>query len=130
MAKPATPPAQAGGVAPFWRAAALGRCPRCGEGPVFRGLLDVAPACSVCGLDLSAHDAGDGPAVAGIFVLGTLTVIGAFLVEFRLDPPFWVHLVLWPALLLPATVATTRFAKAALIWLQWRNRRAAAHGGA
>jgi uncharacterized protein (DUF983 family) len=117
-----TPPADAGGVAPFWKATLLGRCPRCGEGPLFRGLLDTVPACAACGLDLSAQDAGDGPAVAAIFVLGALTVIGAFLVEFRLEPPYWVHLVLWPVLLIPGAVVTMRVAKAALVWLQWRHR--------
>jgi uncharacterized protein (DUF983 family) len=117
-----TPSAQAGGVSSFWRVALRGRCPRCGEGLLFSGLLDVAPACAACGLDLSQHDAGDGPAVGAIFLLGALTVIGAFLVEFRLGPPFWVHLVLWPALLIPGAVATMRVAKAALVWVQWRHR--------
>ncbi len=118
----ATPSAAAGGVAPFLGVALRGRCPRCGVGKLFAGLLDVAPACPACGLDLSAQDAGDGPAVTAIFLLGALTVIGAFLVEFRLEPPFWVHLVLWPAVLLPGAVATMRVAKAALIWAQWRHR--------
>jgi uncharacterized protein (DUF983 family) len=122
MTHATTPPAQAGGVAPFWRAALAGRCPRCGQGPLFAGLLEVAPACTACGLDLSGHDAGDGPAVAGIFLLGALTVIGAFLVEFRLEPPFWVHLVLWPLVLIPGSVVTMRLAKAALVWAQWRHR--------
>jgi uncharacterized protein (DUF983 family) len=117
-----TPSAAAGGVAPFVRVALGGRCPRCGQGRLFVGLLDVAPACTACGLDLSAQDAGDGPAVAAIFLLGALTVIGAFLVEFRLEPPFWVHLLLWPAVLLPGAVVTMRIAKAALIWVQWRHR--------
>jgi uncharacterized protein (DUF983 family) len=98
-----TPSAQAGGVSSFWRVALRGRCPRCGEGLLFNGLLDVAPA-------------------GAIFLLGALTVIGAFLVEFRLEPPFWVHLVLWPALLIPGAVATMRVAKAALVWVQWRHR--------
>jgi uncharacterized protein (DUF983 family) len=116
------PSAQAGGVSSFWRVALRGRCPRCGEGRLFKGLLDVAPSCTACGLDLSKHDAGDGPAVGAIFLLGALTVIGAFLVEFRLEPPFWVHLVLWPALLIPGAVLTMRVAKAALVWVQWRHR--------
>ncbi|WP_270936539.1 DUF983 domain-containing protein [Falsiroseomonas oryzae] len=126
MTTHATPSAPADGVAPFLGVALRGRCPRCGRGPLFAGLLDVAPACTACGLDLSAQDAGDGPAVAAIFLLGALTVIGAFLVEFRLEPPFWVHLVLWPVLLLPGAVLTMRIAKAALIWAQWRHRSGAA----
>jgi uncharacterized protein (DUF983 family) len=48
--------------------AALGcRCPRCGEGALFTGLLTVRPACPSCALDFSAEDAGDGPAVFVIF---------------------------------------------------------------
>ena len=37
------------------------------RGALFAGLLTVRPACPVCGLDLSAQDAGDGPAVFVIF---------------------------------------------------------------
>ncbi len=117
-----TPSAPAGGVAPFAVVVLRGRCPRCGKGRLFAGPLDVAPACNACGLDLSKHDAGDGPAVGAIFLLGALTVIGAFLVEFRLEPPFWVHLVLWPLVLIPGSVVTMRLAKAALVWAQWRHR--------
>ncbi|WP_328733599.1 DUF983 domain-containing protein [Falsiroseomonas selenitidurans] len=102
--------------------ALAGRCPRCGQGRLFDGVLAVVPRCAACGLDLSAQDSGDGPAVLGIFLLGALTMIGAFLVEFRLEPPIWVHAVLWPTLLLPAAVLTMRFAKAALIALHWRHR--------
>ena len=53
------------------------RCPRCGEGPVFTGLLTVREACPRCGLDLSAEDAGDGPAVFLIFLLGVSAIVTA-----------------------------------------------------
>ena len=118
----ATPPVPTGGVAPFLTVALRCRCPRCGRGKLFAGLLTVAPVCTECGLDLSGQDSGDGPAVLGIFVLGALAMIGAFLVEFRLSPPLWVHAVLWPVLLIPAAVLMMRSAKAALIALQWRHR--------
>lgn len=121
-----TPSDASGGVAPFWPVALRGRCPCCGEGRLFAGLLEVRPVCTACGLHLQDQDAGDGPAVGAIFLLGALTVIGAFLVEFRLEPPFWVHLALWPALLLPGAVLTMRVAKAALVWVQWRHRGGAA----
>lgn len=104
-------------------AALRGRCPRCGKGALFRGLLDIRPACGACGLDLSAHDAGDGPAVAAIFVIGAATVGAALWVDVRYTPPLWLHAVLWPALVLPLSVLTMRVAKAALVGLQWRHRR-------
>src|SRR6267143_2157407 len=77
--------------------AALGcRCPRCGKGSLFGGLLNVRRACEVCGLDLSAEDAGDGPAVFVILFLGLIVVGLAALVEINFSPPIWVHLLLWP----------------------------------
>jgi uncharacterized protein (DUF983 family) len=36
--------------------------------------LNVHRACEVCGLDLSAQDAGDGPAVFAILFLGIIVV--------------------------------------------------------
>jgi uncharacterized protein (DUF983 family) len=107
-----------------WRAALAGRCPRCGKGRLFRGLLDIAPACPACGLDLAAHDAGDGPAVLAILLLGAVLVGGAVWVEFRFEPPLWVHAVLWPLVALPGAVAVMRPAKAALVALQYRHRAA------
>ena len=38
------------------------RCPRCGEGKLFRGFLTVAKECDACGLDYSFADPADGPA--------------------------------------------------------------------
>jgi len=48
------------------------RCPRCGQGRLFKGLLEIRPRCEVCDLDLSTHDAGDGAAVGVILVLGAM----------------------------------------------------------
>jgi len=112
------------------RAALLGRCPRCGRGALFSALLDIRPRCESCGLDIAAHDAGDGPAVAAIFLVGALAMVGAFLVEFRLEPPLWVHAVLWPVLVVPLSVWVMRVAKAALVALNWRHRSGAGSGGA
>ena len=103
-------------------AALWGRCPRCGKGVVFSGLLTVRPACAVCGLDLSAHDAGDGPAVAVIFVLGALIMVLAFWVEFTFSPPLWVHVVLWPIPTVVLAVAVMRPMKALMVALQYRHR--------
>ncbi len=104
-------------------AALLGRCPRCGKGHLFRGLLDIRPRCEACDLDLGAHDAGDGPAVAGIFVIGAVVVALALWVDVRFRPPLWVHALIWPAVVLPLSILTMRVAKAALVGLQWRHRR-------
>jgi uncharacterized protein (DUF983 family) len=57
------------------RAALACRCPRCGEGHLFSGMLTVRPACPDCGLDFSGQEAAAGPAVFVILLLGM--IVGA-----------------------------------------------------
>jgi len=88
----------------------------------------VRPSCPVCGLDLSAEDAGDGPAVFVIFVLGFVVVGLAAWVEIRFAPPIWVHLLLWTPLILVGAVLLLRPLKAGLIALQYRHRELGSPG--
>jgi uncharacterized protein (DUF983 family) len=105
------------------RTGLLCRCPRCGEGALYRGLLDVRDRCAVCAFDLRAQDSGDGPAVFVILILGFLVVGLALLVEARFEPPLWVHAVIWPVVILAGALAMLRVLKATLIALQYRHRR-------
>jgi len=98
------------------------RCPRCGQGRLFDSLLTVTPRCACCGLDLRAEDAGDGPAVLVMFVLGALVVGGALLVEIAFAPPLWVHIVLWTPVTIGGGIALLRPLKAMLIAQQYRHR--------
>jgi uncharacterized protein (DUF983 family) len=98
------------------------RCPRCGKGKLFTGLLTLQPACPVCGLDFGQADTGDAGAVIVIIVLGAFVLVMAFWVEFRFNPPLWVHAILWPAVTLPLAVLITRPMKAALVAVQFRTR--------
>ena len=107
---------------PWWQAALHCRCPRCGRGKLFSGVLTVRDRCEVCGLDLRAHDCGDGPASLVIFVLGAIIVAMAFWVEFHFSPPFWVHLVVWPIITVPLAIFLMRPLKAALVALQFQHR--------
>jgi len=102
--------------------AALGcRCPRCGRGKVFNGLLAIVPRCAVCGLDISAQDAGDGPAVFVILILGAIVVLLAAVVEIKFAPPIWVHIALWFPVTVAGAVLLLRPLKAGLIALQYRH---------
>jgi uncharacterized protein (DUF983 family) len=98
------------------------RCPRCGQGRLFRNLLEVRPACAHCGLDLAQSDAGDGATALVILVLGAIIVALAFWTEFRFAPPLWLHAILWPVITVPLAVAMIRPTKAALIAMQYRHR--------
>ncbi|MBL8709048.1 MAG: DUF983 domain-containing protein [Rhodospirillaceae bacterium] len=100
------------------------RCPRCGQGRLFRGLLTVADTCSHCGLNLKAADSGDGPAVFVILILGAMLAPLVFWVEFGLEPPFWVHVVLWPPLVIGASIGLLRPLKGIMIALQFHHQAA------
>lgn len=98
------------------------RCPRCGQGALFTGFLTVADRCPCCGLGLSGHDAGDGPAVFAIFVLGFVIVGIAAMVEYWFSPPLWLHAALWLPLTALGTLALLRPLKGLTVALQYRFR--------
>jgi uncharacterized protein (DUF983 family) len=97
------------------------RCPRCGKGRIFSGALKVAERCNVCGLDLRKQDAGDGPAVFVIFFLGAIFMPLVFWVEFAFEPPWWVHMVLWPLPVVAVALALLHPMKGVLIAQQFRH---------
>lgn len=104
------------------RAGVLGRCPRCGKGALFKGPLGIGEACPACGLSYKAADTGDGPAIFAIFILGFLVLGGALWVEFRFDPPVWVHVLLWGVGTPLLALGLLRVLKATLFALQYRNK--------
>ena len=67
-------------------------------------------------------DAGDGPAVFVVFILGAIVVALALLLEILFAPPLWVHMILWTPLILGGAILMLRPLKAALIALQYRHR--------
>lgn len=99
-----------------------GRCPRCGKGSLFQGYLAVRPSCTSCGLDFSRFEAGDGPAVFVILIVGAIVAGGALLLEIAYQPPYWVHALIWGPALLILSLAFLRPLKAALIVLQYKHR--------
>lgn len=89
---------------------------------MFAGYLTVAPRCSACGLDYSGFDAGDGPAVFVILIVGAIVAGGALLVEVNFQPPYWVHAVIWAPLTVILTFVLLRLAKALLLVLQYKHQ--------
>ncbi len=104
------------------RSATLARCPRCGEGPLFRQVLVLRETCDHCGLDYAFIDTGDGPAVFAIFILGFLVLGAALWFEFTFGPPLWAHIVLWGLLTPLVALGLLRFLKALLIALQYKHK--------
>lgn len=100
------------------------RCPRCGMGPLFHGLLTLRPSCQVCGLDYGFADSGDGPAIFVILLSGFVVVFAALITEVLYQPPLWVHVVLWVPLIVILTFLPLRAMKGLLIALQFHHKAA------
>ena len=102
-------------------AALAGNCPRCGAHTLFGSWVSVATRWRACGLDLSTVNVGDGPAAFLIFIVGTITVVGALVVDGALSPPWWVHLV-WVPVAGFLTIGGLRVSKGWLLAQEYRHR--------
>ncbi|MCC4244092.1 DUF983 domain-containing protein [Stappia indica] len=103
------------------RVGLAGRCPRCGQGRLFKGYLATRPSCSNCGLDFDFADSGDGPAVFIIMIVGFVVVGLALAVEMSIRPPIWVHMMLWLPLTLILGLGMLRPLKGLMIAQQYRH---------
>ncbi|MGE0044967.1 MAG: DUF983 domain-containing protein [Hyphomonadaceae bacterium] len=98
------------------------RCPQCGKGPLFQSYLKFAERCGACGADFRIADAGDGPAVFVMFLVGAIVVPLAFVLDFGLHLPGWATLSITGL----ATIALSLFLlprfKGVLFALQWKHK--------
>jgi uncharacterized protein (DUF983 family) len=96
-----------------------GRCPRCGEGKLFRAYLKVGNNCSVCNLDFTPHRADDLPAYLVIVIVGHMVVPTALLTETLYAPPVWLQLAIYLPFTLIASLALLQPVKGTVVGLQW-----------
>jgi uncharacterized protein (DUF983 family) len=101
---------------------ARGECPRCHAPTIFVGLVGFAPSCRACGLDYGQFNVGDGPAAFLTLIVGAVVVALALVLELKVHPPLWLHLVLWTPVTIAAVVGSLRVAKGALLILEYRNK--------
>lgn len=104
------------------QAALRGLCPRCGAPGLFRGAVRFSDRCSQCNLDFTRFNVGDGPAAFLIMIVGAIVTLCAVILQLSVEPPFWVHILLWVPLTAVMVVALLRIAKGALLALEFRNR--------
>jgi len=101
-----------------------GRCPRCGDGRMFSGFLNLAPACDSCGLDYGFADSGDGPAVFVTLIAGFLVLGVALAVDIAYEPPLWVYVVIFAPVTILVCLGLLRPLKGLLIASQYKNKAA------
>ena len=99
-----------------------GRCPRCGQGKLFRAFLKVDDHCSVCRLDFTPHRADDLPAYLVIVIVGHIVVPTVLLIETNYSPPVWFAFVTYLPFTLIASLALLQPVKGTVVGLQWALR--------
>jgi len=98
-----------------------GRCPKCGEGRLFRAFLKVNDNCPACGEELHHHRADDFPAYLVIVIVGHIVVALTLGVEAAYSPPLWLHALIWLPLTAALALALIQPVKGAVVAFQWQH---------
>jgi uncharacterized protein (DUF983 family) len=99
-----------------------GRCPRCGEGKLFRAFLKVDDRCSVCGLDFTPHRADDLPAYLVIVIVGHIVVPMILWIETDYSPSVPLQLAIYLPFTLILSLLLLQPVKGAVVAIQWALR--------
>jgi uncharacterized protein (DUF983 family) len=109
---------------PLWRAVWTGmrrRCPKCGEGKLFRAYLKVNDHCPVCAEDLHYHKADDLPPYIAIIIVGHVLVGFMLHMEMNMSVQPYVYLLTMVPLALFLPLIMLPSIKGAVVGLQWAN---------
>jgi len=109
---------------PVMQTGLAARCPRCGEGKLYQSLLRPVERCAMCGLDMSFAEEGDGPAVLVILLLGFVIAGLAIATHYLINPPIWVHVLLWLPVTLALSLISLRAMKGIMIAAQYKTSAA------
>lgn len=99
-----------------------GRCPECGEGRLFKSMLGFTESCSACAADFSDEDAGDGPAVFVIFIIGIFIIPMALAFHMILNPPLVVTFVLWGLIIIGVSLWLLRLMRGVMFNIAWQRK--------
>ncbi len=95
------------------------RCPKCGDGHLFRSYLKPVDHCQNCDEALGHIRADDVPAYFTIMIVGHIVVPLALITEQQYHPSIWVHMSIWIPLLLVMTFTLLPRIKGSLVNLMW-----------
>ncbi|MDP1729842.1 MAG: DUF983 domain-containing protein [Devosia sp.] len=97
------------------------RCPRCGQGKLFRAYLKVNDRCPVCGEELHHHRADDLPPYISIVILGHILVGLMLHMEMTMSVQPYVYLLIMVPLAVFLPLIMLPSIKGAVVSLQWAN---------
>ena len=89
---------------------------------MFSSYLRLRNSCPVCGADFRVADAGDGPTVFVILIVGAIVTPLLFIFQFALHLPDWLSLTLTLLAAVVLCLALLPPFKATLFALQWKHK--------
>ncbi len=89
---------------------------------MFSSYLRLRENCPVCGADFRSADAGDGPAVFVVLIVGAIVAPLLFVLQFGLHLPDWMSLALTLIAAVALCLALLAPFKATLFALQWKHK--------
>jgi uncharacterized protein (DUF983 family) len=98
------------------------RCPRCGEGKLFRAFLKVDDHCATCGLDYTPHRADDLPAYLVIIIVGHIVVPVVLWIETNYSPAIWLQMSIYLPFTFLSSLLLLQPVKGAVVGFQWAMR--------
>lgn len=98
------------------------KCPRCGQGALYKSYLGLNERCEACGLDFAKADPGDGAIVFVLFIVGFIAVALAFVARFMWYASIGVSFLIAGGAAIILTLAMLRPLKATLIALQFQHK--------
>ena len=101
----------------------FGRCPKCGEGKLFRAYLKVADNCPSCGEAMHHQRADDAPAYFTMLIVGHFIVAGIMATEMWWpETPALLLSAGWAALAAVSSLWLLPHIKGLLVGYQWALR--------
>jgi len=95
---------------------------------LFQSYLKFRDHCPVCAANFRAADAGDGPAVFVILIVGAIVAPLLIVLQFGFDLPWWLAAGVTMAVAVALCLALLPPFKSILFALQWKHKaREATH---
>ena len=98
------------------------KCPKCGEGKLFRAFIKPADSCTECGEDFTPQRADDLPAYIVVVIVGHIMVGGFLSTEMMFALSSWTHLAIWVPVTILSSLLMLQPVKGGVIGLQWALR--------
>lgn len=124
MQSPAETPSEPRDLKRAIQRGALGRCPNCGKGRLFRAYLKQVERCAACCEAFGHIRADDGPPWLTTIIVGHVVVAIAMTVEAYATWPQWWSIVLFCTLALALALIVLPRAKGIFIGAIWASKLA------